>query len=91
MPPNPEQQKEGKVEILYTDILFNGTISLFCTSLDLKMKKSNTCRTSSHLANGRITPNMEQQKEGKNEKYLYIRNHFDGADSLHSAPDSGGV
>ena len=32
-----------------------------------------------------------QQKEGKNEKDLYIRNHFDGADSLHSAPDSGGV
>jgi hypothetical protein len=32
-----------------------------------------------------------QQKEGKNEKYLYIRNHFDGADSLRSAPDSGGT
>ena len=30
-----------------------------------------------------------QQKEGKSEKDLYIRNHFDGADSLHSAPDSG--
>ena len=26
-----------------------------------------------------------QQKEGKNEKYLYIRNHFDGTDSLRSA------
>ena len=32
-----------------------------------------------------------QQKERKNEKHLYIRNHFDGADSLHSAPDSGGA
>jgi hypothetical protein len=32
-----------------------------------------------------------QQKEGKNEKYLYIRNHFDGANSLHSAQDSGGA
>jgi hypothetical protein len=55
------------------------------------MKKSNTCRTSSHLANGRITPNLEQQKEGKNEKDLYIRNYFDSADSLRSAPDSGGA
>jgi hypothetical protein len=42
------------------------------------------------LANGRITPNLEQQKEGKNEKDLYMRNHFDGADSLRSAPASGG-
>lgn len=44
----------------------------------------------SHIANGRITANLEQQKEGKNEKYLYIRNRFDGADSLRSAPDLGG-
>jgi len=45
----------------------------------------------SHLANGRITPNLEQQKEGKNEKDIYIRNHFDGNDSLRSAPDSDGT
>jgi hypothetical protein len=31
-----------------------------------------------------------EKKEGKNEKDLYIRNYFDGADSLRSAPDSGG-
>jgi hypothetical protein len=31
------------------------------------------------------------RKKEKNEKYLYIRNHFDGADSLCSAPDSGGA
>jgi hypothetical protein len=30
-----------------------------------------------------------QQKKGKNEKYLYIRHHFDDADSLRRAPDSG--
>lgn len=36
--PNLEQQKGGKVEILYNDIFFKGTISLFCTSLELKMK-----------------------------------------------------
>ena len=30
--------------------------------------------------------NLEQQKEGKNEKDLYIHNNFDGTDSLHSAP-----
>jgi hypothetical protein len=27
-----------------------------------------------------------QHKEGKNEKYPTIRNHFDGADSLLSVP-----
>jgi hypothetical protein len=27
-----------------------------------------------------------QKKEGKNEKDHYIYNHFDGTDSLHSAP-----
>jgi hypothetical protein len=32
---------------------------------------------------------MKQQKEGKNEKDHYIHNHIDGADSLHSASDSG--
>jgi hypothetical protein len=32
-----------------------------------------------------------QQKEGKNEKDLYIRNHRNGLDSLHSAADSGGA
>jgi hypothetical protein len=46
---------------------------------------------SSNLANGRITRNLEQQKEGKNEKDLYTRNYFDGADSMYSAPDSGGT
>lgn len=30
-------------------------------------------------------------KEGKNGKNLYIHNDFDGIDSLHSAPDSGGA
>ena len=30
-------------------------------------------------------------REEKNEKYLYIRNYYDGADSLHSASDSGGA
>ncbi len=28
-------------------------------------------------------------KKEKNEKLLYIRNHFDFTDSLHSAPGSG--
>ena len=33
-----------------------------------------------------IFQNLEQQKEGKNEKDLYIHNYIDGTDSLHSAP-----
>jgi hypothetical protein len=37
----------------------------------------------------RSSKNLEQKKEGKNEKDLYIHNHFDGSDSLHSAPGPG--
>ena len=42
------------------------------------------------IAHGQITSNLEQQKDGKNEKDLHVHNHFDGIDSLYSAPDSGG-
>jgi NADPH:quinone reductase-like Zn-dependent oxidoreductase len=41
-------------------------------------------------ARGKVVIIMEQQKEEKNEKDLFTRNHFDSADSLHSASDSGG-
>jgi hypothetical protein len=39
---------------------------------------------------GLILQNLEQQKDGKNEKDLYIHNRFDSTDSLHSAsgPDT---
>lgn len=40
-------------------------------------------------ARGKVVIIVEQQKEGKNEKDLYIRNHFDGSDSLRSTSDSG--
>jgi hypothetical protein len=38
-----------------------------------------------------MPPNLEQQEEGKNEKNHSIHALIDGADSLHSAPDSGGA
>jgi hypothetical protein len=31
----------------------------------------------------------QQQKEGKNEKGLYIHNNFDGTDSLHNDTNPG--
>jgi hypothetical protein len=40
-------------------------------------------------ARGKVVIIVEQQKEGKNEKDLYIRDHFDGSDSLRSTSDSG--
>ena len=42
-------------------------------------------------AKGKVVIIVKQQKEGKNEKDLYIHIHIDGADSLCSAQDSGGT
>jgi hypothetical protein len=37
----------------------------------------------------RIFKNLKHQKEGKNEKDLYIHNHIDSTDSLHNTPNPG--
>ncbi len=41
---------------------------------------------SREIKENRYFKNLEHQKEGKNEKDIYIHNNFDGTYSLHSAP-----